>query len=175
MSVRRLWALSMLWPILPAAGEVLDSPLVALDPLEAIREGQLLLQVRARYEWVEQERPGGTVRANWGSVRTAIGWKTLEYAGFSAVAEAIDLSTFAGDGGIDYRSTPPFTGVYAGSGWVSPYAGPYPPGYYPLLKDPDRTDVNRLYVDYSGWPHTLVRFGRQPVRLDNQRFIGDYD
>jgi hypothetical protein len=155
------------------AQELLDSPLVALDPLEAVREGQMLLQIRPRYVWVEQDGRSG--QARWGSVRTAIGWKTLEYRGLSVVAEGINLSRFASDNAIDYRSTPAYTGVYQGSGWTYPYVGPYPPGYYPLVQDPNVTDVNRLYAQYTGLAHTSVRLGRQAVSIDNQRFVGDYD
>src|SRR5512145_2714186 len=153
-----------------AAGEAshaqeLESPLVAASPLEALRDGALILELRPRYTWVEQE--GRPEEARWASMRTRLGWQTLEYRGFSAVIEGINVARFADSGTIDYRDTP---GYSAGT-----VPSPYGVGYYPLVADPKTTDFNRLYLDYAGLPHTLVRFGRQPVRIDNQRFIGDYD
>jgi hypothetical protein len=148
-----------------------DSPLVALSPAEAVRDGRLLLQVRPRFTWVDQD---GSDEAEWASVRTMLGWQTLEYRGFSIVAELIDVTRFAEEGGLDYRSSPAYTGNW-GTGWNWWSTMGYAPGYYPLVRDPDDTDVNRLHLDYNLGGHTLVRAGRQTVRIDNQRFIGDYD
>jgi hypothetical protein len=39
--------------------------------------------------------------------------------------------------------------------------------------DPGYTDVNQLYVDWSGIKDTKLRLGRQQLNLDNVRFIGD--
>ena len=143
----------------------LDSPLVAASLLEALRDGELLLELRPRYTWVDQdERPE---EARWGSLRTRLGWKTLEYRGFSAVIEGISIARFAESGAIDYDDTP---GVGPGS-----VVALYGAGYYPLVADEPTTDFNRLYLDYVGVPHTLIRAGRQLVRIDNQRFVGDYD
>jgi hypothetical protein len=52
---------------------------------------------------------------------------------------------------------------------------PFGPGYYPRVADPQQFGINRLHLDYVGLPETRVRAGRQVVRLDNQRFVGDYD
>jgi len=46
---------------------------------------------------------------------------------------------------------------------------------YPLVGDPDKSDVNLLFADYSGLPNTRIRFGRQAIKLDNERFVGDAD
>ena len=102
-------------------------------------------------------------------MRTLLGWKTLEYRGFSALAEGINVARFSASGAINYIDTPAYTGspAYGAYGGLST-------GYYPLLEDPDITSFNRLYLDYVGLPHTLLRVGRQLLALDNQRFIGDY-
>jgi hypothetical protein len=146
-----------------------DSPLVATSIGEALRDGALLLQVRPRYTWVDQT---GQPQAHWGSVRTTLGWQTLEYRRFSAVAELINVTRFDADNGLDYANSPANSNW--GSGWTWWSGMGYPPGYYPLVQDPNATEVNRLYLDYDAG-HTLVRGGRQLVRIDNQRFIGDYD
>jgi hypothetical protein len=143
----------------------LDSPLVAASLLEALRDGELLFELRPRYTWVDQD--GRPEEAHWGSLRTRLGWKTLEYRGFSAVIEGINVARFGESGAIDYDDTP---GVGPGSA-VALYGA----GYYPLVADEPTTDFNRLYLDYVGVPQTLIRAGRQLVRIDNQRFVGDYD
>ena len=110
-----------------------ESPLVALTPMEALRDGNLLLEVRPRYTWVEQDGTSGD--AHWASVRTTLGWQTLEYRGFSAVAEAINVSRFDDRNGLDWNRSPGNNGTW--SSWNAWSAQGYPPGYYPLLYDPD--------------------------------------
>ena len=163
----RLAAALLLTPAAALAQD--DSPLVALTLSEALRDGDLLLQVRPRYTWVDQD---GHPQAHWASARTTLGWQTLEYRHFSAVAELINVTRFAAENGLDYASSPGNSSWGSGWSWWSGMG--YTPGYYPLLQDPNATEVNRLYLDYNAH-HTLVRAGRQLVRIDNQRFIGDYD
>ena len=151
----------------PAAQD-LESPLDAATVSEALAEGRLLLGVRPRYTWVDQGQPDNTY---WGSVRTTLGWQTLSYYGLRLTVEAINVSRFDDHNILEYRNTPAYRprGIPG-----SPYA-PYGPGYYPRVADPQTTDANRLILEYTGVPETQIRFGRQTVRIDNQRFIGDYD
>jgi hypothetical protein len=151
-----------------AGARELDSPLVAETAWEAVREGDLLFELRPRYTWVDQA--GQPDEARWGSVRTLLGWKTLEYRGFSAVVEGINVARFSESGAIPYTSTPGYVGYPGYAGY-----GTWGAGYYPLIEDPDITNFNRLYLDYLGVPHTLIRAGRQLLAIDNQRFIGDYE
>ena len=162
------------WPACAQAAEALDSPLVALSLSEAVREGTPILVLRPRFTWVDQA--GQPDNTQWGSLRTQLGWKTLEYRGFQLTAEVIDTTRFDSQNIIQYTNSPGYTNGSAAYGSPGPtiYA-PYGPGYYPRVADPQQLDVNRLYLDYVGLPETRVRAGRQPVRLDNQRFIGDYD
>ena len=46
---------------------------------------------------------------------------------------------------------------------------------YPLLPDPQTTDLNQAFVEYSGLPATRVVAGRQRVRMDSQRWVSDND
>jgi hypothetical protein len=163
------------WPLCAQGAEELDSPLVALTLGEALRDGTPILVLRPRFTWVDQA--GQPQNTQWGSLRTQLGWKTLEYRGFRLTAEVIDTTRFDSQNIIEYTNSPGYTNgspVYGAPGGPSIYA-PYGPGYYPRVADPQQFDINRLYLDYVGLPHTRVRAGRQPVRLDNQRFIGDYD
>jgi hypothetical protein len=44
---------------------------------------------------------------------------------------------------------------------------------YPVVADPEGTDLNQLYLRYDGLADTVVKLGRQRLVLDNQRFIGN--
>jgi hypothetical protein len=39
--------------------------------------------------------------------------------------------------------------------------------------DPDQTNINQAYIDWTGIKNTKFRLGRQQANLDNVRFIGD--
>ena len=43
------------------------------------------------------------------------------------------------------------------------------------MPDPRESDTNRTYLEYVGLPDTRVRLGKQPIRLDNERFFSDVD
>ena len=168
-------ACAAVWPVM---AQELESPLVGESLSEAVREGDPILVLRPRFTWVDQD--GQPDNTQWGSLRTQLGWQTLEYRGFKLTAELIDVRRFASENIIDYRNSPAYTGGSYVYSPVPPYTtfnlyGNYGPGYYPLVADPQATDINRLHLDYVGLPATTLRVGRQVVRIDNQRFIGDYD
>jgi hypothetical protein len=155
----------------PAAEEI-DSPLSASTPWQALREGRPILVLRPRFTGVDQD--GRSERAQWSTLRMQLGWETLSWRGLKAVVEAIDVRRFADEGFIDYRTTPAYRQpVWPGWDAYGGFPG-YNQSYYPLVADPEGTDLNRAYLEYSGHD-TVVRMGRQVVRLDNQRFVGDYD
>ena len=43
---------------------------------------------------------------------------------------------------------------------------------FPVVADPEATEVNQVYLTYGGVPDTTLRFGRRAINLDNQRWIG---
>ena len=45
-------------------------------------------------------------------------------------------------------------------------------GEYPVIADPDGSDLNQMYFDYSSRLELEVSTGRQRILLDNQRFVG---
>jgi hypothetical protein len=167
-----LGSLAALAPAAAPAAEEIDSPLSANTPWQAVREGRPILVLRPRFTGVDQD--GRSETAQWSTLRTQLGWETLSWRGFKAVVEAIDVRRFADEGFIDYRSTPAYRQPPWG-GWNA-YGGfpGYNQSYYPLVADPEGADLNRAYVEYGGHD-TVVRAGRQAIRLDNQRFVGDYD
>ena len=43
---------------------------------------------------------------------------------------------------------------------------------YPVVADPDGSDLNQLYLEYAPDDAVRMRFGRQRILLDDQRFVG---
>jgi len=42
-----------------------------------------------------------------------------------------------------------------------------------VIADPERHELNRLWLQYTGIPDTSLKVGRQRIKLDNDRFIGN--
>ncbi|MGH8672278.1 MAG: alginate export family protein [Burkholderiales bacterium] len=138
------------YPATPPAAADANQPSQAASLSEAIKDGQLLLDLRPRYEYVDQDNKPEEADAI--TLRTLLGWKTKPFLDLSATVQFIDVSHIGDD---DFNDTE--------NGKIR----------FPTVADPEETDVNLLYLDYSGLPDTRVRLGRQGVVLDNQRFIGN--
>ena len=128
--------------------------------LEAITSGKPMTNFRLRYEHVNQD--GKTDNADAWTMRSLIGWQTRSFNNFSFAAQLINVSQF-NDSFYDNTNT-----VYG-------QATPADKLKFPVVADPDYTNVNQLYVDWTGVPDTKVRLGRQSVKLDNVRFIGNVE
>ncbi|HEV8645106.1 MAG TPA: alginate export family protein [Burkholderiales bacterium] len=118
---------------------------------EAATDGKLLLNLRPRYEHVEQD--GKQYDANALTLRTLLGWQTGTYRGFGATAQLIDVGR-ANDNYNDTRN-----------GRTQ----------FPVVADPDNTDINQIYLDYTGLSDTRLRLGKQSIKLDNVRFVGNVE
>src|SRR5882757_1497747 len=121
---------------------------------DAIRGGRLQLELRPRYTQISDTDKPEVTRA-W-TMRSIVGWQSATWDGWRAVVEGVHTDVV----GASRLNTDPARDE------DSPY---------PLLPDPARTDTNRLYVEYLGLPDTRVRLGKQPIRLDNERFFSDVD
>jgi hypothetical protein len=44
---------------------------------------------------------------------------------------------------------------------------------FPVIADPQNVELNRLQLQFSGVPKTVVTLGRQRIILDDQRFVGN--
>ncbi len=122
----------------------------------AIAQGSSLSSFRLRDELVHQE--GKAEDANALTLRTLLGWQTAPVYGLSVGAQLIGVTKLQDDyndrwHGIDQPGR----------------------GAYPVVADPDYLGVNQLYVDWSGLQETRVRVGRQSVKLDNVRFVGNVE
>ncbi len=118
---------------------------------EGIFPGKPILNLRPRYEFVDQD--GRPDDANAYTLRTLAGWKTGAWNGLSATIELIDVGRL----NDEYND--------GQNGKVQ----------YPVVADPDNTDVNQLYLDWAGLPATSIRAGRQSIKLDNVRFVGNVE
>lgn len=44
---------------------------------------------------------------------------------------------------------------------------------YSTIADPEKAELNQLWISYNGIPDTLVKGGRQRIKLDDDRYIGN--
>jgi hypothetical protein len=123
--------------------------IVATSPAEALAQGQPILSLRARLELADQDGPPDTGHAL--TLQTLAGWRTATWADLAATAELINV----GRANDNYND------------------GQNGKTRYPVIADPDDTDVNQLFLDWTGISDTRVRGGRQAVLLDNVRFVGN--
>lgn len=138
--------------------------------LDSIMQGKPMTNFRLRYESVDQEGFQQTIKdpavaikpnkkletANAFTLRSLIGWQTAPFHNFSFAAQITDVHAF-NDNYNDRRHN--LTEVSNNQ--------------YANIVDPTYTDINQLYVDWTGIKNTKLRLGRQQLNLDNVRFIGD--
>lgn len=147
LPVRRalLGACCLLLPSMLIASETAPSSLS-----EAIAGGKASLNVRARFESVEQT---GLRDAEAWTVRARLGYTTAAYAGFKAMLE--------------------FEGIASPDGDKYSQAGINPGGAgRAVVADPEGSEVNQAWLAYTAGPATAT-FGRQRLVFDNARFVGD--
>lgn len=131
--------------------------------LDSIKQGKPLTNFRLRYENIDQEAYQPAPNANKKldttealTLRSLIGWQTAPFHNFSFAAQITDVHEFnhAFNDRRDNLSEP---------GKAN----------YANIVDPSYTDVNQLFMDWTGIKNTKLRLGRQQLNLDNVRFIGD--
>jgi hypothetical protein len=118
---------------------------------EAFTKGKFNVNVRARYEFVEQDNLPKD--SNAGTIRTRFGFTTAPLYGFQAMIEGENITAIDGD---SYNA--------AGSNGQ--------PGR-PVVADPPVTELNQAWMGYTYTNLVSAKVGRQRIVLDNHRFIGD--
>lgn len=114
-----------------------------------VRNGSAALNFRYRLEHVDQDGTGNSALAS--TLRSRVTLASGPLAGFALELELDDLSALGDD---RYDST--VNGR----------------GRYPVVADPEGTDVNRAQLDYRrGGLHATA--GRQRILHGNQRFVGN--
>ncbi len=116
---------------------------------ESLQQGTAHTSLRYRYETVDQE--GFTDDAELSAVRLRFNFKTQEYNNVSFFFEVDNLSEIWG---TDYNSKR--------NGLTQ----------FPVIADPLYTEMNQAYVSYTGINDTTIKYGRQRINLDNERFVG---
>ena len=148
--------------------------------VDSVKEGKPMTSFRLRYETVDQDgfQPGNLLgltapannptrneeleKAHGLTLRSLIGWQTAPYKNFSFAAQLINVTKFV-DNFNDSTNNTTINGVSNQARNIE----------YAKIIDPSDTDINQLYVDWTGIKNTKFRLGRQQVNLDNVRFIGD--
>lgn len=121
----------------------------AADPEPATSYFDPGLELRYRYEGVEQEGFASDADANTLRIRANLALR--EYHGFSGLLEVDHLEAIGSQRFNDTRN-----------GNVQ----------YPVVADPEGTDLNQVWLQYAPRADTRFRIGRQRLNLDNERFIG---
>jgi len=117
---------------------------------EALSSGKATLDVRYRYEYVDQNN--SLKNANASTLRSRLGYGSGDYHGIMAYLEFENITAV---GAEDYNS--------GANGKTS----------YSVVADPVGSEVNQAYLAWSGLPATQLKYGRQRIILDNQRFVGN--
>jgi len=120
---------------------------------EAIKDGKVTLNFRMRYEDVTQDVNGGSDKdADALTLRTRLTYETASYKGFSGLIEMDDVTEL---GSVDYNTAP--------NDSSHPDAA--------TIADPEGTEVNQSWIAYT-YKNNTLKYGRQRILLDNQRFVG---
>jgi len=133
-----------------AAGVALCGSAVADEATPAlIADARPIFDMRLRFETVDQD--GFAENANALTLRTRFGIESGEFWNTKVLIEAEHTTALDGD----YNSTT--NGM----------------GAFPVIADPEVTELNRAQFTFTGIENTTVIVGRQRLGLGNQRFVGN--
>jgi len=114
---------------------------------EALQNSDTKLHLRTRYESVNQD---GIENSSALTQKTRLTFQSGQYQGFSLLLEMDDTKAITD---VDYNDG---TGINTDTA---------------VIADPEGTEINQSYLAYQVG-QTEVRYGRQRILLDNQRFVG---
>jgi hypothetical protein len=119
------------------------------DLVGAISGGKAKVDVRLRYESVDQE--GKDEKAAAITNRTRIGYETAGFMGAKAYFEMENITAVKDD----YNDK------------VNPKT------QFPVVADPEGSEVNQVFISYAPVKGSNVVAGRQRIILDGARFVGN--
>ncbi len=130
---------------------------------DAISGGKLILEARLRYEGVDQTRTA-VLREDGEALtlRTRLGWETGEWNGLRGLVEFEDVRQVGAERfsvNVPGAATPPLNGADKAR--------------FPIINDPDVTELNRLQLTWTPSAAAVVTLGRQRILIDDQRFVGN--
>lgn len=131
--------------------------------LDALRQGELTLGLRYRFEWVEDDRfdlggeDGFKKDAQASTLRTTLGYRTAPWHGLELAVEfenvtdlgLEDLHANAGIGRLNNRVR-----------------------RRPVIADPEITETQQAYLAYTPRAGTTLYAGRQEFNFGDERFLG---
>lgn len=117
--------------------------------VQAVQDSSTQVNFRLRYEDVSWD---GLEDASAFTLRSRLSYASGDYRKLRLTAEFDDVREIDT---LDYRTAP---------------NDPQNPGTV-LIADPEGTDLNQAYLSYSTTRYQ-IRYGRQRILLDNQRFVG---
>jgi len=120
---------------------------------QALTEGDPGVSARYRFELVDQDNFERDAEAS--TLRTRLNYRTGEWRGLSAFVEFEDVSEIGPD---DFN---------AGAGNTPDRTA------FPVVADPSSTELNQAYLDIAPAAGVRLRGGRQQIKLDNDRFVGN--
>ncbi|NOS89600.1 MAG: alginate export family protein [Methylococcaceae bacterium] len=114
------------------------------------KNGAVKVDLTYRYENVNQDL-GKTQTANANTARLRAGLMSPTFFGFQGYAE------YEGNLAMqeDYNST------------RNKNVG------YSTVADPEKSELNQLWLTFNGIPDTIIKGGRQRIKLDDDRYIGN--
>lgn len=114
------------------------------------KNGAVKIDLNYRYENVDQDR-GPQKTANANTARLRAGLLSPTFHGLQGYAE------YEGNLAMqeDFNST-----RNGNTG-------------YSTVADPEKSELNQLWLSYAGIPDTVIKGGRQRIKLDDDRFIGN--
>lgn len=115
----------------------------------AVEQSNTALSFRYRYESVDQD--GLPHDANASTLLSRLTWKSGTVRGFSALFEADNVSYLGDD---DFNNTTNHKPTY------------------PIVADPDYTEINQAYLSYVLSRSAKVTVGRQRINHAGERFLG---
>ena len=116
---------------------------------EILTKGDTTFSFRYRYEYVDDNSSAKDADAS--TLKSRVTWSSGTYKGFSGLVEIDDVSHIGGEN------------------YATPSNGKV--GEYPIVADPDGTDINQIYLKYKGDSFTGIA-GRQRILHSGQRFVG---
>lgn len=134
----------------PSAAVAADAAQSEGALIEAIKSGKPIIDVRYRFEWKEQDGFAQDAYAN--TIRTRLGYETGEFLHFKILAEFENIAAIGDD---HFNSTT--------NGRTQ----------FPVISDPDATEINRAQATFTGIEKTAITIGRQAYTLGDHRFVGD--
>jgi hypothetical protein len=122
---------------------------------DAIAQGKFNLNVRLRYELVDQEGVVAiTEDSHAPTIRTRFGYTSAPLYGFQGMVEGENIASLGPE--HNYNA-----------------AGSNNQGDKPVVADPTTTELNQAWLSYSYTNLFSIKGGRQRLVLDNHRFVGD--